>query len=238
MELEIDRKRQGKRHQKRKDGSTNQRLRKRGLVITDSHVFFHQEWPSQWFPAKFVVHGLEYNCCEQYMMAEKARLFNDIKKAEQIMKSHNPAVMKKLGQAVRGFKQHVWDQQREKIVFEGNYARFSQDKKYKKKLLETGDRLLVEASPKDKIWGIGLATTNKDIHREKKWPGLNLLGKCITAAREMIKVDLGLKEDPFAEKEDVDLEAELPELDKEKSDNLEEVGSDHSDVEVPPLQFV
>ena len=112
---------------------------------------------SQWYLCLFNVDNIYYNCAEQYMMAEKARIFGDEEAWQQIMASYDPMTIKKLGRKVRNFNAHVWKKNCQKIVMIGNLAKFSQIPGLKEYLLGTGDKILVEASPKDTIWGIGLA---------------------------------------------------------------------------------
>ena len=118
---------------------------------------------SQWYECKFTVDGVEYHTAEQYMMAQKAVLFKDDELLQEIMSADNPAVYKKLGRQVRNFDSDVWNEHKFQIVVNGNMAKFSQNPELLDFLLKTGDRVLVEASPYDRIWGIGLAKDTPDI---------------------------------------------------------------------------
>ena len=111
---------------------------------------------SQWYDCCFVVNGVQYHTAEQYMMAGKARLFGDKEVLQEIMEVGNPHKYKKLGRKIRGFEQTLWDTHKYEIVVEGNKAKFSQNPDLKEFLLSTGDAIIVEASPYDKIWGIGM----------------------------------------------------------------------------------
>ena len=128
------------------------------IVLHPEFVFFWkpQNALGQWTDSEFQVDGILYSCAEQFMMAEKARLFGSDLIREKIIATQSPREHKKLGRQVAGFDQAIWEACREEIVFQGNMAKFQQNKELLKELLDTGDRTLVEASPFDKIWGIGL----------------------------------------------------------------------------------
>ena len=112
---------------------------------------------SQWWPAGFAMDGESYPTAEHYMMAEKARLFGDAETRSKILEAPDPGKAKALGRQVRGFDAAVWDRECFDIVVRGNVAKFGQNEPLRHYLLETGDKVLVEASPVDRIWGIGLA---------------------------------------------------------------------------------
>ena len=141
---------------------------------------------SQWYPAGFEVKGIHYKTAEHFMMAEKARLFDNHSIAEQIIQSNHPKKAKDLGRHVTPFDQDVWFRNRFEIVVNGNIAKFSQNKALKEFLVNTGKRVLVEASPADKIWGIGLTEDHPDATNPFKWPGLNLLGFALMVVRQNI----------------------------------------------------
>ena len=150
--------------------------------------FWRTESPfSQWHSSHFVVEGISFNCAEQYMMYRKATLFCDDEIAAQILRSTKPSVQKELGRAVSGYNEAEWLQNREKIVYEGNFHKFTQNENLRKALLGTGETTLVEASPVDKIWGIGLSADNPYAAFPEKWKGLNLLGKILTELREELR---------------------------------------------------
>ena len=142
---------------------------------------------SQWWPCSFAVDNITYNCAEQYMMAGKARLFNDTYTLQKILESKDPATCKYLGRQVKDFNPEIWEEHCSQIVFEGNYAKFSQNKDLKKELLSTGNKILVEASPYDRIWGIGMTVDNPDCSNPSKWKGTNLLGFILTDVRTALK---------------------------------------------------
>lgn len=141
---------------------------------------------SQWYPCEFEAEGTKYTSAEQYMMAEKARLFGDEEIRAQILKTSDPAICKKLGRKVRNFNQERWNKNRENIARKGNFYKFSQNAKLREFLLSTGDKILAEASPRDRIWGIGMGKNNPDALDPAKWRGRNLLGFAIMAARKKI----------------------------------------------------
>jgi len=144
---------------------------------------------SQWWPCGFGVDGVEYASAEHWMMAEKARLFGDVSALERILGARTPAEAKKLGRLIKGFDDSAWDAARFEIVVAGNIAKFGQDASLREFLLGTVNRVLVEASPRDRIWGIGLAATNDDAADPRRWRGANLLGFALMEARERLSRD-------------------------------------------------
>ena len=159
----------------------------KGITETETLVLFWGGWPSQWHPARFVVDGVEYNCCEHFMMAEKARVFGDAEALEKILASGSPRQQKALGRKVRNFDGGVWNTVCRGIVYAGNLARFSQDEREAQTLLDTGDKTIVEASPLDRIWGIGLAQDDPRARQRSQWQGKNWLGDALMQARETIR---------------------------------------------------
>ncbi|MDH6110444.1 ribA/ribD-fused uncharacterized protein [Kitasatospora sp. MAP12-15] len=141
---------------------------------------------SQWWPAAFVVDGVRYATAEHWMMAGKARLFGDAELVPRILAARTPAEAKKLGRLVRGFDDRRWDEARFELVVAGNVAKFGQDEALLGYLLGTGQRVLVEASPVDRIWGIGLAADSELAIDPARWRGLNLLGFALMEARKQL----------------------------------------------------
>ena len=142
---------------------------------------------SNWHPCTFVdENGTKYNCTEQYMMAEKARLFDDAYTRELILASIEPRDQKELGRKVKNFDSLTWEEAAKKIVYKGCMFKFTQNDKLLKTLLDTKGTLLVEASPYDKIWGIGLGEDDPRIHDPKNWKGTNWLGQVLTQLRDSI----------------------------------------------------
>ncbi|WP_078966790.1 NADAR family protein [Streptomyces sp. WM6378] len=142
---------------------------------------------SQWWPSRFMVDGVEYATAEHWMMASKARLFGDPEAERAALTAANPALAKKAGRLVRGFDDAVWQRERYGIVLAGSLHKFGQDEALREYLLGTGDRVLVEASPLDRIWGIGLAADAPEAADPARWRGLNLLGFALTEARERLR---------------------------------------------------
>lgn len=145
-----------------------------------------QECLSQWYDASFIVDGIHYATAEHFMMAEKARLFADTQTCAQILAASHPDVAKKLGRVVQNFDEAVWQQHRFGIVVNGNQAKFTQNHRLQDFLLHTGERVLVEASPFDTIWGIGLAEADAHIAEPTSWHGLNLLGFALMQVRSWL----------------------------------------------------
>jgi ribA/ribD-fused uncharacterized protein len=141
---------------------------------------------SQWFPRAFVVDGVRYATAEHYMMAGKARLFGDADALAQILDAKTPAEAKALGRAVRGFDEAAWTAACVDVVVAGNVAKFGQHDDLRSHLLATAARVLVEASPRDRIWGIGMGASNLDARDPVKWRGRNLLGFALMDARERL----------------------------------------------------
>lgn len=142
---------------------------------------------SQWFPAEFQEDGILYKTAEHYMMAGKARLFDDHEILEQIIKSDTPDQVKKLGRKVRNFDPQLWNKHKYEIVKQGNLLKFSQHEALKEFLLSTEDRVLVEASPYDTIWGIGMLETNPKTLNPSQWNGENLLGFALMEVRDELR---------------------------------------------------
>lgn len=153
-------------HQKSKDGSI-------------SKTCF-----SQWWESSFEVNGVTYKTAEHWMMAKKAELFEDAEMATRIIEAKSPAEAKDLGRQVSNFNGDIWSQKCYEIVVEGNFHKFSQNEELKAFLIATKNSLLVEASPVDKIWGIGLAGDSKNAENPLLWNGLNLLGFALMEVRD------------------------------------------------------
>lgn len=142
---------------------------------------------SQWYEAPFTVDGITYKTSEHWMMAQKALLFNDTGIFHKIVNAHKPGEAKDLGRQVTGFDEQIWNEKRYDIVIQGNFQKFSQHQDLLDFLLKTENRVLVEASPIDKIWGIGLAHDDKRIDDVQAWQGLNLLGFALMEVRDLLK---------------------------------------------------
>lgn len=150
------------------------------MRVTDDYVFFWDGVFSNWYPCKFTINDIEYNCVEQWMMAQKASMFGDDYIYEKIMRSTNPSEHKKLGRRVNGFSQHEWSKVSRDIVYNGVYAKFDQNEKLREQLIMLGqNRRFVEASPYDLIWGIGLSQDDDRCLDPKNWRGTNWLGEAL-----------------------------------------------------------
>jgi len=151
---------------------------------------FHFFWSgpfSQWHPSPFIIDGVAYSCAEQYMMAEKARLFGDTKREAMIMATTSPEDQKRYGRMVTGFDDKVWKANAKAIVKRGSVAKFEQNADLKAHLMDTGRLTLVEASPHDRLWGIGLRQTDKRALLRTTWQGKNWLGEVLTEVRDEMK---------------------------------------------------
>ncbi|MHB9758487.1 NADAR family protein [Streptomyces sp. BYX5S] len=142
---------------------------------------------SQWWPSPFTVDGVEYATAEHWMMAEKARLFGDAEAERRAIAAGHPSEAKKAGRLVRGFDDAVWERARFGVVVEGSVHKFASDPGLREFLVGTGDRVLVEASPMDRVWGIGLAADDAAAQDPRRWRGANLLGFALMAARERLR---------------------------------------------------
>lgn len=159
---------------------------------TESMTIFFSEKDqfSNWFIADFDVKGVRFNCVEQFIMYCKAKLFGDEGTAQKVLLASHPRDQKALGRAVVGYDDAVWSERRGRIVAHGCYAKFAQNPELRDALLATGNTVLVEASPYDRIWGVGLAEHDPRVLDPAQWLGQNLLGQCLTFAREKLVADL------------------------------------------------
>lgn len=142
---------------------------------------------SQWFESYFSHDGIYYPTAEHFMMAEKARLFKDDKTLKKILAAKKPGEAKKLGREIKDFDDDLWQTNRFEIVVKANYLKFKQNTDLKDFLLKTGSRVLVEASPVDPIWGIGMAADNPMVGNPESWKGLNLLGFALMSVRNSLR---------------------------------------------------
>jgi ribA/ribD-fused uncharacterized protein len=142
---------------------------------------------SQWWPSPFEVDGVAYATAEHWMMAAKARLFGDEKAERLALEATSPALAKKAGRLVRGFDDAVWERERFGIVVDGSVHKFAAHADLREFLLGTGERVLVEASPMDRVWGIGLAADDERAADPSRWRGPNLLGFALMVARERLR---------------------------------------------------
>ncbi|KAH9256353.1 hypothetical protein BASA81_005586 [Batrachochytrium salamandrivorans] len=158
-------------------------------VETEDMVLFW-ELPSvfcQWYSCAFELDGVVYNCAEQYMMAEKAKLFGDLDVRDKILATDNPQRHQQLGREAKGFDNDLWQANCSQIVVRGNLGKFSQSDFLRQVLLNTGTKLLVEASEVDKVWGIGLAPDDALALDRANWQGRNLLGEALMEVRSILQ---------------------------------------------------
>lgn len=156
------------------------------IYDTSKYTFFWKGPLNQWVKSPFIIFNKEYNTAEQFMMHCKAVLFNDHDTAKKIMSASNPRDQKNLGRQVKNFDEWMWNKVCRQIVYTGNKAKFTQNPKLLEVLLNTVGTTLVEASPFDLIWGIGLNEETAKKTDPSKWPGKNWLGLTLTKVREDI----------------------------------------------------
>lgn len=178
---------------------------------TDEHGFLGQWYPSNFEFNENIIHILpneiknldlyknrmdvllklcengKYSTTEKYMMKAKAALFNDNVIFNLMDKSNSPKTDRQLGRKVKNFNEEIWNKYNRDIVCVANYLKFTQCGELRELLLNTGDRMLIEGSPIDKIWGVGMKFDHKDIGNKQKWKGTNYLGQCLEFVREIIK---------------------------------------------------
>lgn len=158
-------------------------------------VLFHRENEkpygcfSNWYPCRFEEEGIVYSSSEQYMMAKKALLCNDLEIYEQIMHTDSPSLCKRLGRKVKNFDPDKWNQARWSVVYHAVKAKFSQNEDLKKILLQTDDQIIAEAAPRDRIWGIGMNASDNGTDNPENWKGQNLLGQILMQVRKELKSD-------------------------------------------------
>uniref|UniRef100_A0AC34R4Y8 NADAR domain-containing protein n=1 Tax=Panagrolaimus sp. JU765 TaxID=591449 RepID=A0AC34R4Y8_9BILA len=141
---------------------------------------------SNFYPSFFVAHGILFNCSEQYFMYQKARYFNDLEIAAEILQNSDPATIKSLGRKVKNFDVKKWDKVSISIMKTANYYKFVQNPTLRAELFKTKGSTLAEASPRDTIWGIGFGMANNNILDPKKWRGKNQLGFILTKLRDYL----------------------------------------------------
>lgn len=132
---------------------------------------------SNWYMCDFVIDGITFNCVEQYMMYKKAELFNDFENMQNILDSNNPKDIKYYGRSVKNYINSEWANIRYDIVKRGNFEKYNQNPNLLNSLLKYKDYIFVEASPFDRLWGIGFDEQNA-MKNISNW-GQNLLGKIL-----------------------------------------------------------
>ena len=142
---------------------------------------------SNWYPSDFEWNGYRFSSMEQYMMYQKAVLFEDFAAAKEILATSNVGKIKALGRAVQNYDDTVWNGVRQIIVYEGLLGKFRQNVQLKERLLATQQHILAECAVMDRIWGIGLSMKDDDRFDMTKWQGQNLLGFTLMQVRERLK---------------------------------------------------
>ena len=167
------------------------------MKITDEYVFFYKDWLSNYQKTNFTVEwkGTTYtfSSTEKGFMYIKAITFGDLVTASKIMKTDDPNQCRKLGRQVKGYKDSEWEEIRYDVFYTLNWAKYTQDKELQKKLLDPkfDGKKFVEASPIDKIWGIGYAEDNPNIEYAQIYWGKNYLGRILTNIRKRLKAANG-----------------------------------------------
>jgi hypothetical protein len=156
----------------------------------DKYIFFYGSIYSQWAMRDIEIDGETYNCNEQYMMYKKAHLFGDLFALGKIMSSSDPAIQKSWGRRVENFDKDKWEVIARDVVYKANLAKFTQHEDWKQQLLATGDKEIVEASPTDCVWGIGMSCDDPGITDPKNWRGTNWLGEAIMKVREHLNKEI------------------------------------------------
>jgi len=154
---------------------------KDGIVSSGKTCF------SQWYPSPIIINNIMYPTAEHFMMAEKAKLFGDLEIADKVMEAETPKDAKILGRQVKNFNKEEWEKHAFNIVVNGNTAKFTQHVKLMDYLLSTGNKIIVEASPYDVVWGIGMGQDNPDCLDPEKWKGENLLGFALMVVRDKLR---------------------------------------------------
>ena len=159
------------------------------IPSTEFHFFWSNSSPfSQWHKSEFELNGITYYSAEQFMMTKKAELFNDEEIKNKILSTNNVRKQKELGRQIKNFNESIWNENKIKIVYIGNKLKFTQNQNLKSELMNTNDKLIVEASPNDKIWGIGLHEEDPNSLNQNEWKGQNLLGNILTILRKDIRI--------------------------------------------------
>jgi len=159
--------------------------------ITEKYAFFWNSLYSQWYTRKNLFkddNGVYYSSAEKYMMCKKAEVFQAHEILFKMLSTDNARMIKKFGREIKNFSDEVWDKHKLDIVIKANYFKFSQNPELLEIMKQHKDLILVEASPEDKIWGIGLHFSNDDVLDKCKWNGENLLGKCLMDVRSKLKI--------------------------------------------------
>lgn len=159
------------------------------MKITDTHVYFWRGIYSNWYLCQFIdpISGRTFSSTEQAFMYYKAKTFGDDARAELVMQALTPKEAKDIGREVAGYDEKTWSNIRMSVMIHVNYLKFDQNHDIFTELMATEDKILVEASPYDLIWGVGLGEEDSLILDQNNWRGANLLGKALMQVRKSLK---------------------------------------------------
>lgn len=143
-------------------------------------------WLSNWYLSDFKVDDVNFSSMEQYMMYEKAIVFEDFNMAEKILETQNVGAIKQYGRQVVNYNDIIWNGIRQIIVYKGLFAKFVQNETLRENLRKTDSAILAECAVKDSIWGIGLSMNDPNRFDMNKWNGQNLLGFAIMQVRKQM----------------------------------------------------
>lgn len=152
-------------------------------IICFHNLGEENEYLSNWYSSDFTVDNIRFCSVEQYMMYQKAVIFNDEDTADKIMNETEPSAIKKYGREISGYDDIIWNGIRQLVVYKGLLAKFSQNEFLKAKLKATGNAILAECAVRDKIWGNGVSMDDPDRYDLSKWKGTNLLGFSLMQVR-------------------------------------------------------
>lgn len=157
------------------------------MRITDDYIFFYKDWLSNFQRTYFEYKDHEFTSTEQAFMYMKAMFFQDYESAINILDSKTPNDARLLGRKVKGYDDKKWSEVRYKIFYDLNLIKYTTDMKLQRMLLDPkfDGKIFVEASPIDRIWGIGISEDKDPEYKEHEW-GRNFLGKIITNIRNRI----------------------------------------------------
>ena len=158
-----------------------------GNVVGFFHEYGPNGWFSNWYPAVFTVDGVTYLNAEQYLMHQKALCCGDAATAAKVLENPDPKTVKLLGRAITPYDDEAWRAVRQEVIYRGLLAKFGQNSGLKHQLLATGDAIIAECSPNDRIWGIGLALDDPRHQDVAQWQGESILGRALMRVRDTLR---------------------------------------------------
>ena len=177
-------KKQGKKKSPKTKKRKNPKIGKKTDNMNEHVIFFWNGPFSQWHKSDFIYRDIKFNTAEQFMMYQKAVIMGDFSTGMDIIKAKNPGEQKELGRKIKPFDADLWDKLKRHVVYTGNLLKFTQNEDLKKILLNTGRKVIAEASPYDAIWGIGMSEDEAKNIPFYEWKGQNLLGVAIMEVRQ------------------------------------------------------